>query len=312
MSQLSAFEYIRRGQLPFFRLATAEPDETCDAVIVGVPWDQSVTYRSGARFAPWELRRASALIQTHHPVHRLDVFERLRAVDGGNIAIPPFDARAARSVIQTEATRVLESGAALFAVGGDHSISLPLLRAVREVHGPIAVVHVDAHFDTSSGELWGEDFHHGTPFRHALLEGLIAQDGLHQIGIRATWGSADEASFAADRGSRIYPMSRIDDGGIAQIACEIRESLGNAPFYLSFDIDAVDPAFAPGTTIPVAGGLTSRDAIRLMRGLAGANLVGMDLVEVCPSLDHADITLHLGAQLLYEGLALLALAKRQS
>jgi agmatinase len=312
MSQLSAIEYIRQGQVPFFRLETAGAEEARDAVIVGIPWDQSVTYRAGARFAPWELRRASALIQTHHPVHRIDVFERIRAVDGGNIAIPHFDARATRAVIQAEATHILESGAALFAVGGDHSISLPLLRALREVHGPVKVVHIDAHFDTSSGELWGEDFHHGTPFRHALLEGLIAQDGLHQVGIRATWGSADEGSFAADRGAHIYPMAQIDDGGIAEVASEIRASVGDAPFYLSFDVDAIDPAFAPGTTIPVAGGLTSRDAIRLMRGLAGANLIGMDLVEVCPALDHADITLHLGAQLLYEGLALLAIAKGKS
>ncbi len=315
MNQLSAAAYIRQGQIPFYRLEVVElgssvPYSGRDAVLVGIPWDQSVTYRAGARFTPWELRRVSALVQTYHPTHRVDVFDVLDAIDGGNIAVPPFDAGAAREMIQEEATKILQAGASLYAVGGDHSITLPLLRAVNAVHGPVAVVHVDAHFDTSTGELWGDDYHHGTPFRHALIEGLVMQGGLHQVGIRATWGGSDEGAFAADRGSHIYGMAQIDDGGIDRVARTSRESIGDAPVYLSLDIDAIDPAFAPGTTIPVAGGLTSRDAIRLLRGLAGVRLVGMDLVEICPALDHADITLHLGAHLLYEGLALQALNQR--
>ncbi|AUX38668.1 agmatinase [Sorangium cellulosum] len=316
MPQQRAAAYLRHGQTPFFRLATAAFHEGgaaayagADAVLLGVPWDGSVTYRPGARFAPYELRRVSALVQSFHPGHRIDVFRALDVLDGGNVPFPPFHAESVRELIQAAVDEVVSAGAVPFVVGGDHSIALPVLRALSRHHGPVAVVHVDAHLDTSTSEVWGEPFHHGTPFRNAIDEGLLARGALHQIGIRATWGHPEEGAFAAHAGATMYDMDRIDRAGAGAVAAAIAAAVGDAPVYLSFDIDGIDPAFAPGTGTPVPGGLTSREAIQLLRGLAGINLVGMDLVEVCPALDHADMTLHLGAHLLFEGLALLAAKK---
>ncbi|WP_437976025.1 agmatinase [Sorangium sp. So ce295] len=316
MSQQRAAAYLRHGQTPFFRLSTAGFHEAgasaysgADAVLLGVPWDGSVTYRPGTRFAPYELRRVSALVQSYHPGHGIDVFRAIHVLDGGNVPFPPFHADSVRELIQASVDEVLAAGAVPFVVGGDHSIALPVLRALSRRHGPVTVVHVDAHLDTSTSEVWGEPFHHGTPFRNAIEEGLIGRSALHQIGIRATWGHPEEGAFAAHAGATLYGMDRIDRDGAPAIAAAIRAAAGESPVYISFDIDGIDPAYAPGTGTPVPGGLTSREAIQLLRGLAGINLVGMDLVEVCPALDHADVTLHLGAHLLFEGLALLATRK---
>ncbi len=311
MSQQSAFDYLRHGQTPFFRLRAAPiaagiPNGT-DAVLLGVPYDGGTTYRPGARFAPFEVRRVSALVQGYHSVHRVKVFERLEVVDGGNVAFPPFDAGAVRDAIQGSVGQVLEAGAVPFLLGGDHSIALPALRAVARRHGPVAVVHVDAHFDTSGPAVWGELFHHGTPFLYALEEGLIAEGQLHQVGLRGPWSDAEDGEPGARHGARIHGADEVAARGAALVAEEIRAAIGERPVYLSFDIDAVDPAFAPGTGTPVPGGLTSREALALVRGLAGTQLVGMDLVEVCPSLDHADVTCHLAAHLMFEGLAIAAM-----
>jgi agmatinase len=181
-----------------------------------------------------------------------------------------------------------------------------VLRALAARHGPLAVLHVDAHLDTSGPEVWGSAHHHGTPFRHALQEGLIAPGRLVQVGLRATWGKLTDPDFASQRDARQIPMEEIEHRGMTAVAREAREHLGAGPVYVSFDVDAVDPAFAPGTGTPVPGGMTSREALQLLRALRGVKLVGMDLVEVCPALDHADLTCHLGAQLIFEGLALLA------
>jgi agmatinase len=306
--------YIRQGTTPFFRLPTidvdaASPYAGLDAVVLGVPWDMSVTYRPGARFAPYEVRRVSALVQGFHPVHKLDVFTTLRAADGGNVAMPPFAPVLAREVIQNEITSILAVGAVPFAVGGDHSIALPAMHAVAKKHGPLAVVHVDAHLDTSDSGVWGDAFHHGTPLRHAIEEGLVEPEQLHQVGVRAPWGYPEEGALAAKHGSTLYDVDAIAQRGIACVAQHIVSCVGDRPVYVTFDVDGVDPAFAPGTGTPVPGGISSREALALLRGLAGVNLVGMDLVEVCPALDHADITCHLAAHLLFEGLALAALAK---
>lgn len=315
MTQQGALDYIRRGLTPFFRLACADPLSPgelagLDAVLLGVPFDAGTTYAPGARFAPWEVRRVSALVQGHHPAHHLDVFSVLRAADGGNVAFPPFDPGAMREAVAASVSAVAASGAVPFLVGGDHSIALPVLRALAARHGPLAVIHVDAHFDTSGPETWGAAHHHGTPFLHAIKEGLIARDRLVQIGLRGSQGAAAEAEPAAAHGARQVRMEEIDARGIAAIAHEARERAAGLPVYVSFDVDALDPAFAPGTGTPVPGGLTSREALALLRGLAGVRLVGMDVVEICPALDHGEATSLLGAQLLFEGLALRALGGR--
>ncbi|HTT71393.1 MAG TPA: agmatinase [Anaeromyxobacteraceae bacterium] len=313
MSQASAFEYLLHGQIPFFRLPVeplaAGGPRGRGAVLLGVPYDGGTTYRPGARLAPFEVRRVSALVQGYHPGHRLAVFDRLDAVDGGNVVFPPFDAAAVRMRVEEAAAKVLAGGAVPFLVGGDHSIALPALRAAAARHGPLAVVHLDAHLDTSGPETWGEPFHHGTPFRHALEEGLIREGQLHQVGVRGPWAGEGDGAPGARHGARLYGADEVARRGAAAVAEAIRRAAGEAPLYLSFDVDVVDPAFAPGTGTPVPGGLASREALELVRGLAGVKLAGMDLVEVCPPLDHADLTSHLAAHVLFEGLALSALRR---
>lgn len=280
-------------------------------MLLGVPHDAGTTYQPGARLAPFHVRRVSALVQGYHLEHRLDVFTELPTVDGGNVGFPPFDRAAMREAVQQEVARVLSAGAAPFVVGGDHSITLPILRALAAAHGPLAVVHVDAHLDTSGAEVWGDEYHHGTPIRHALAESLIAPGQLYQLGLRAMWGSAHDDQQVRAAGAMSLTMRALTARGeLERVMSQVRERIGGRPVYLTFDIDGVDPAYAPGTGTPVPGGLTSREAIELVRGLAGTRLVGMDLVELCPPLDHADVTCHLGAALLFEGLAVAALARR--
>lgn len=316
MPQQPALEYLSHGQIPFFRLPIAPlsaplPPGTA-AVVLGVPFDGGTTYRPGARLAPFELRRVSALVQGYHPGHDLRVFDALPAVDGGNVVFPPFHAGAMREAVQAAVAAVLAAEAVPFLVGGDHSIALPALRAVAARHGPVAVVHVDAHLDTSGPEAWGEPFHHGTPFRHALEEGLVAPGQLHQIGLRGPWEDRDAAEPGRRHGARRHAADEVAERGVRAISDELCSAIGARPVYLSFDVDAVDPAFAPGTGTPVPGGLTSREALGLVRGLAGLRLVGMDLVEVCPALDHADVTSHLAAHLLFEGLAVAAVRRARA
>jgi len=316
MSQQSAFAYLRHGLTPFFRLPSPSgspgPDlyGGVDAVVLGVPHDGGTTYQPGARLAPYHVRRVSALVQGWHPSLRVDVFARLRAIDGGNVVFPPFDRGAMRAAVETELGAIVSAGATPFLVGGDHSVALPAMRAVAREHGPLAVVHVDAHLDTSGAETWGDDHHHGTPLRHAITEGLIAPGQLHQLGVRGAWGGADDAALVERAGGTLFSAADIDARGLGRIMAEVRERIGERPTYLTFDIDGVDPAFAPGTGTPVPGGLTSREALALVRGLAGTHLVGMDLVEIAPALDHADLTAHLGAHLLFEALAVRAVAPR--
>ncbi|HVI02053.1 MAG TPA: agmatinase [Enhygromyxa sp.] len=318
--QSSALEYIRHGQTPFFRLPLAGPGESggqlgdptrfagARAVLLGVPWDSGTTYLPGARVAPYHVRRVSAFVSGHHPKHRVDVFERVPALDGGNIPVTPFSAAMMREAVSAEITAVLRAGAVPFVVGGDHSITTPILRAIHAIHGPVCVVHVDAHFDTSTGELWGDDFHHGTPIRHALTEGQIAPGGLFQVGLRGGWKDGDEPAMSLAHDARLYPAALFEQRSAGSIADEIKTAIGDRPVYLSVDVDGVDPAFCPGTGTPVPGGLSSRELLCLLDNLAGAKIIGMDLVEVSPPHDHADLTSMLAAHALFAGLGLLAVA----
>jgi agmatinase len=310
MPQQPAHEYLGHGQAPFFRLACADPRALpagARAVVMGVPTDAGTTYQPGARLAPWHVRRVSALVQGWHVRHRLDAFEATNAVDGGNVVFPPFDREAGRAAIEAATAAVIAKGAVPFLVGGDHAITLPALRAAARAHGPLAVVHLDAHLDTSGPETWGDAWHHGTPIRHALDEGLVAPGQLWQIGVRGPWSRAGDAGPGDRHGAR-----RVDPDEVAisavEVAREIRFAAGERPAWITFDVDAVDPAFAPGTGTPVPGGLTAREALAFLRALAGIRLAGMDVVEVCPPLDHADLTSHLAAHLIFEGLALAAVA----
>jgi len=309
MSQQPAFVYVRHGQSPFFRLPSVLADgyRDHDAIVLGIPWDGASTAQPGSRFAPFHVRRVSAFLQTFHPRHKVDVFGKLRAADGGNVVFPPFAPDLVRHMVEAEISAILDAGATPFSLGGDHSVTLPILRAIQKKYGPVAVVHVDAHLDTSDDSIWGDAYHHGTPMRHALAEGLIARGMLHQIGIRATWGTPEEGAFAASHDAKLFSMDDIDARGVAAIAEQIRSAVGDQPTYVTIDVDGIDPAFAPGTGTPEPGGLTSREAIRLVRELSGIRIVGADVVEVCPALDVGDLTCTLAAHLLYECLALAAM-----
>jgi len=277
-----------------------------DAVILGVPHDGGTTYQPGARLAPYHVRRTSALLEPWHMAHGLDVFAAVRAADGGNVVFPPFDRGAMREAVQAEIVAIAAAGAAPFVVGGDHSVTAPVLAALAAARGPLAVLHVDAHLDTSGAETWGDDHHHGTPIRHALANGWIAPGGLASIGIRGPQGDASEMDLVRRHDALIASPDDVATRGVPRLVGEIRERFAGRPVSLTIDVDGLDPAFAPGTGTPVPGGLTSREVFGLLRGLAGLAIVGMDVVEIAPALDHADLTCHLGAHLLFEGLALLA------
>jgi len=275
-------------------------------VLLGVPYDGGTTYQPGARLAPYEIRRLSALVQSWHPGLEVDVFAGLRAVDGGNVAFPPFDREAVRDLVHREVAAIHGAGAVPLVIGGDHSVALPAMRAASAAHGPLAVVHIDAHLDTSGPEVWGDAHHHGTPLRHAIKEGLVVRDQLYQLGIRGPWGTCEDDGLSRGHGATIVGTDEISVRGAASVAAEVKRRVGDRAVYLTFDIDAIDPAFAPGTGTPVPGGLTSREAFQLVRGLAGCRLVGADLVEVSPPLDAHDRTSSLAAYLLFEMLAVLA------
>ncbi len=308
-SQQSVAQYVESGQQPFFRCRNVNLREggvDADVVVFGVPYDGGCTYRPGARFGPYHVRRTSARVEGFHPGHRVDVFDALRVVDGGNAMTPPFNPGAMREVVQQFTAAVIASGASPFVVGGDHSITLPILRALVAARGPLALVHVDAHSDTSDGKMWREEYHHGTPIRHAIDEGLVAPGKVFQVGLRGPGLGPDDHVVVDAVGARRFSADSLGDLGPSRIAHQIRTAIGEHPTYVSFDIDAVDPAYAPGTGTPVPGGLTSREALALLRGLAGIDVAGMDLVEVCPDADVSDATSTLASHLLWEGLALKA------
>ncbi len=242
MAQADALTYLRHGQTPFFRLplAIGEVPPGTRAVLLGVPSDLGATYQPGARLAPWHVRRVSALVQGYHPAHGVDVFAEVTAVDGGNVAFPPFSAPAMRDAVEAGVDAVAAAGAVPFLLGGDHSLSLPALRALSRRHGPLALVHLDAHLDTSGPETWGEPFHHGTPFRHAIAEDLIARGALFQVGIRGPWGSAADAGPSRAHGGVIVTADEVAERGAARVGAEIRAAIGDRPAYVTFDVDALD------------------------------------------------------------------------
>jgi agmatinase len=294
-------EYVRRGTTPFFGLPVVDAADPAAlegrrVVFLGVPYDGGSTQHGGARYGPYAVRRASIFALAEHAGPWLGG----GAVDGGNLAAPMRDPAAMREVVEAGIAGVLAAGALPFTVGGDHSVSLPILRALARKLGPVAVVHVDAHADTATPSefLAGDAYHHGAPLRHALEEGLIARGQLHQIGVHI----GEDEELVRAHGINVYDIDLVQDRGIPQIMARVRAAIGSLPTYVTFDIDAVDPAFAPGTGTPAPGGLTSREALRLVRCLAKMRIAGMDVVEVLPAHDHADLTSLLAAALLMEGL----------
>jgi agmatinase len=277
-----------------------------DVAILGVPYDSSTSYRAGARFGPRAIREQSLLLWGYNNAQRVAPFRTLKVVDLGDVDVVPPDIAATHQQIELAAGRAIEAGSRLVTLGGDHSISLPLLRAHARRHGPMAVVHFDAHPDTWDSEYPGQRYSHGTPFKRALEEGLMDPSAYVQIGIRGPTNGPEDYEDALTLGARMVTLDEFRRRDLADVTKEIRAVVGTKPVYVTLDIDVVDPAFAPGTGTPEVGGLSSYEILQLVRGLRGLNTIGFDLVEVSPPYDHAGITSILAANLVFEFLSLLA------
>ena len=288
----------------FFRAPHTELLADADIGVIGVPFDGGVTNRTGARHGPRAVRDQSSLLRRLHPTTRLAPFDLARVRDLGDCWIEqPFALEGALGEIAGFYETVVAAGVVPLSVGGDHSISLPILRAVA-ARRPVGMVHIDAHCDTGDDYL-GSRFHHGAPFRRATDEGLLDPKRVIQIGIRGTTNDPDMWGFSTSSGMRVLPMEEFHDKGWRYAAEEARRVAGDGPTYLSFDIDSLDPSQAPGTGTPEAGGITALEALRLLRGLRGIDFVGGDLVEVSPPFDVGTITSFNGASILFEILCLL-------
>jgi agmatinase len=291
------------GPATFARLPSLDEARTAEIVIVGVPFDSGVTYRPGARFGPAHIRQSSRLLRPWNPALRVAPFGVRQVADAGDIACTPFDIGTAITQIEAGARQLSAGGRRLVSLGGDHTVALPLLRAVHAVHGPVAVLHFDAHLDTWD-TYFDEPYTHGTPFRRASEEGLIDQRHSLHVGIRGPLFAASDLADTERLGFATIHCAEIESDGLAAAIGRMRERLGDAPVYLSIDIDVLDPAFAPGTGTPEAGGLTSRELLTMVRTLD--RLVGADIVEVSPAYDHAEITGIAAAHVAYEIISVMA------
>jgi agmatinase len=295
------------GPETFARLPRLQDVGTAAVAILGAPFDSGVSYRPGARFGPGAVRAASKLLRPYHPALDVHPWGAQQVADAGDCAINPFNLEEAVQDVERGASAALEHTGKLVTIGGDHTIALPLLRTVNRRHGPCALVHFDAHLDTWD-TYFGASYTHGTPFRRAAEERILDLDHSMHVGIRGPLYTAADLQEDAALGYAIVSTSELSRGGVDQAVERIRQRVGQTPIYISVDIDVLDPAHAPGTGTPEPGGLTTRELQELLRGLAGLQIAGADIVEVAPAYDHAEITALAAAQIGYELLALLARA----
>ena len=297
------------GHSTFARLPRLEDVDDYQVAVVGVPFDGGVTYRPGARFGPAYIRQGSRLLRPYNPALAVAPFAGVQVVDAGDIAADPFSIEKAMRQIEAGVRELSAGGRNVVVLGGDHTIALPTLRALRAQHGPIALVHFDAHLDTWD-TYFDAPYTHGTPFRRAWEEGLLDPERTMHVGIRGSLYSEKDLADDARMGFTIVHARDMDRLGADRVVEMVRERVGDAPVYVSIDIDVLDPGFAPGTGTPEAGGLTSRELLALVRGFAGANVVGGDVVEVSPPYDHAEITAVAAANLAYEYCSVFAWNRR--
>lgn len=298
------------GITTFMRQPATRDLENVDVAVLGVPFDSGASYRSGTRFGARKIREMSSMLWGNNQVLRVAPLQHLRVVDYGDVDVVPVDIQATFARITADVKTIHAAGASVITLGGDHSIALPLLRAHHAKYGPLAVVHFDSHGDMWDYDFEGYKYSHGTPFRRAVEEGLIDTSAYLQIGIRGSTSDLDDYAMATRLGAHIIPIGDAMRMGTEKIVETIHKKIGGRNVYVSFDIDSVDPAFAPGTGTPEVGGFTSFQALEMVRGLNGLNLVGFDLVEVNPLFDHGEITSLLAANLAFEFLSLLALKRR--
>src|SRR5690348_601412 len=291
------------GEATFARLPRLQDVERADVAIIGVPFDSGVSYRPGARFGPSHIRESSRLLRPYNPALQVPVFARQQVADAGDLAVNPFSIDEAIGTVERGARALLERAPFVLTLGGDHTIALPMLRAVSAVHGPVAVLHFDAHLDTWD-TYFGAPYTHGTPFRRATEEGLLDLDRSVHVGIRGPLYTAGDLGD----GFLAVHCTEIELDGLAAAIERTLGRLGDAPVYVSVDIDVLDPAHAPGTGTPEAGGMPSRALLAMLRALARHAVVSADIVEVAPAYDHAEITGIAAAHVAYELISVMAAA----
>lgn len=296
------------GVHTFARVPPAASPEGLDVAVFGVPYDSATTFRSGARHAPAAIRGVSGLLREYHPWWRVAPFEALRVGDLGDVPVVPAYVAETMRVTQEWAFGVLEAGAFPMAMGGDHSVTLPLLRAAAARYGRLSLIQFDSHPDTWATE-HGQPYGHGTSIRRAVEEGLIDPTASVQVGIRGSVDAAGDLGEARALGLRLISMDEAAEMGIPAVLSRVRETV-RGPVYVTLDIDAADPSCAPGTGTPEVGGFSAREMLQLVRGLRDLPIVGFDIVEVCPAFDSGEITALLAANLMYEMLCLLAARRR--
>lgn len=289
------------GPSTMFRLPSQINAENLDMAIIGVGLDIGTSNRNGARFGPRQIRAESAMVRPYGMATQAAPFDSFQIADIGDVALNTFNLLESIDIIEAFYNEVLTHDAKPITLGGDHTISLPILRALRKKHGQkLALVHVDAHADTND-HMFGEKIAHGTIFRRAIEEGLIDTNKMVQIGLRTTGYAADDFDWAREQGARVVPVEECWYQSLAPLMNEVREQIGSeTPVYLTFDIDGLDPSVAPGTGTPEPGGLSSIQGIEIIRGCYGLNLIGADLVEVSPPYDTTGNTALLAANLVFE------------
>ncbi|GAA1344152.1 MAG: agmatinase [Micrococcales bacterium] len=290
----------------FARLPRIEDVDHADVAVVGMPFDTGVSYRPGARFGATHVRESSRLLRPFNPAQSVSPFAAKQVADAGDVAINAFDIEDGLRAAQEAAASFLAQDTSIITIGGDHTLALPLLRAHAAKHGPIALLHFDAHLDTWD-TYFGAEYTHGTPFRRAFEEGLLDTDALCHVGTRGPLYGTQDLDDDARFGFGIVTSNDVMRMGPDAVVELLRKRVGDRPLYISLDIDVLDPAHAPGTGTPEPGGMTSRELLEILRGLRGTNLVGADVVEVSPPYDHAELTGLAAAHVVYEFMSLLAL-----
>jgi agmatinase len=299
------------GIKTFMRLPHSQDIENIDFVVAGVPWDGATSYRTGRRAAPDAIRKVSVTLRPYNMALNIDIFKYCAGVDYGDLPVVAGYIEDTYTAVETALHPLVEAGVIPVLLGGDHSITLPELRAVAHTHGPVALIHLDSHTDTNN-QYFGKPYYHGSPFRRAVEENLLLVENSIQVGMRGSVYSKDVYEDSTDLGFKVVTMSAVRQMGIPKLIESIKKRIGPNKVFVTFDIDVVDPAFAPGTGTPEIGGLTGGEAVELVRGLNGFDFVGFDVVEVLPDKDPAEITALLAANIVYEFLSLIALNKKNA
>lgn len=292
------------GPGTMMRLPAATSAAGLDACFVGIPMDIGTSNRSGTRHGPRQIRAESVMLRPFNMATGAAPFQAMQVADIGDVAINTFDLKKTVDIITDHYNQILDHGAIPLTLGGDHTLTWPILRAMAKKHGPVALIHIDAHADIND-EMFGEKVAHGTPFRRAFEDGCLHNDKVFQIGLRGTGYSPDDFNWGRKNGWTVIQAEECWYKSLTPLMAHIRSVIGDAPVYLTYDIDSLDPAFAPGTGTQEIGGLTVWQALEIIRGCAGLNIVGCDLVEVSPPYDMAGTTALVGANLLYEMLCIL-------